>query len=224
MVCEGCFEECIDIVCYLLRCKHTYCTPCLSRMSLCSINDIGLMPPKCCNVAVPERVIKDVLTKEDYTKYCDRLEKKKIRCVNCESAFEEDQISEGKVLQCLECEEFQCKLCKQSFGRLESKICFCIDESEEEILQLIEENEWTRCRNCGHGIILWEGCNHMICICGYQYCYKCKFPWLKCVCNSSFPTRLRNVSNSECTEVDDDDDALDSTDRRYTSEEEEFDV
>ncbi|CAL9247571.1 unnamed protein product, partial [Arabidopsis halleri] len=45
---------------------------------------------------------------------------------------------------------------------------------------LANDQNWRQCVKCRHLIELNQGCNHMICRCGYQFCYKCGVEWKKC--------------------------------------------
>ncbi|CAL9234015.1 unnamed protein product [Arabidopsis halleri] len=44
---------------------------------------------------------------------------------------------------------------------------------------LAKEKEWRHCAKCRHLIELSHGCNHMTCICGYEFCYQCGIEWKK---------------------------------------------
>ena len=38
---------------------------------------------------------------------------------------------------------------------------------------------WQRCGGCKQFIELMEGCNHITCTCGFEFCYTCGKPWKK---------------------------------------------
>ncbi|PKI62571.1 uncharacterized protein LOC116201050 [Punica granatum] len=42
---------------------------------------------------------------------------------------------------------------------------------------LAERNLWRQCVKCNHLIELSEGCYHMTCRCGYEFCYNCGAEW-----------------------------------------------
>ncbi|KAK4649167.1 uncharacterized protein QC761_116575 [Podospora bellae-mahoneyi] len=54
-------------------------------------------------------------------------------------------------------------------------------ESEKELWALtralMREKEWKRCPRCKNGVEKTEGCNHMICVCGIDWCYRCERAW-----------------------------------------------
>lgn len=50
---------------------------------------------------------------------------------------------------------------------------------EDLLLQdLAKDKRWRRCSQCKHFIELNQGCNHMTCRCGNQFCYKCGAKWI----------------------------------------------
>ncbi|CAO2207746.1 unnamed protein product [Urochloa humidicola] len=42
---------------------------------------------------------------------------------------------------------------------------------------LAKERLWRQCVKCRHMIELAEGCYHMTCVCGYEFCYTCGKEW-----------------------------------------------
>ncbi|KAL6630603.1 hypothetical protein ACP70R_028454 [Stipagrostis hirtigluma subsp. patula] len=49
---------------------------------------------------------------------------------------------------------------------------------EDEMLHnLAHQRLWRQCAKCKHMIELAEGCYHMICVCGYEFCYTCGKEW-----------------------------------------------
>ncbi len=43
--------------------------------------------------------------------------------------------------------------------------------------KLAEQQKWKACGMCGALVGRTRGCNHMRCICGHEYCYKCGETW-----------------------------------------------
>ncbi|CAL9247549.1 unnamed protein product, partial [Arabidopsis halleri] len=44
---------------------------------------------------------------------------------------------------------------------------------------LANKKMWRQCENCNHIIELSEGCIHIICRCGYEFCYICGAKWIR---------------------------------------------
>ncbi|KAI3429517.1 hypothetical protein D9Q98_005606 [Chlorella vulgaris] len=47
------------------------------------------------------------------------------------------------------------------------------------LLHVAQQRRWRRCGGCKHMIERNEGCNHMTCTCGFEFCYICGTPWEK---------------------------------------------
>jgi len=47
------------------------------------------------------------------------------------------------------------------------------------LLYTAQRHRWRQCEQCKHMIELGEGCRHMTCKCGYEFCYTCGRPWWK---------------------------------------------
>ncbi|KAG9009457.1 hypothetical protein FRB94_014256 [Tulasnella sp. JGI-2019a] len=50
-------------------------------------------------------------------------------------------------------------------------------EGEAMLRQLAEQQQWRRCPRCRQLVERTEGCRHMTCRCGFQYCHFCGSPW-----------------------------------------------
>lgn len=47
---------------------------------------------------------------------------------------------------------------------------------------LAKAEKWQTCVGCNAIVELLQGCYHMICRCGAQFCYLCAAPWKQCQC------------------------------------------
>lgn len=47
------------------------------------------------------------------------------------------------------------------------------------LLSVAQRRRWQQCGKCKHMIELGEGCRHITCKCGYEFCYSCGKPWQK---------------------------------------------
>ncbi|KAE8788402.1 hypothetical protein D1007_37587 [Hordeum vulgare] len=48
---------------------------------------------------------------------------------------------------------------------------------DAKLQNLARQQLWRQCVKCKHMIELSEGCYHMTCVCGYQFCYTCGKEW-----------------------------------------------
>lgn len=103
---------------------------------------------------------------------------------------------ECKKTACLDCgcawhTGFSCDEYKVSLDRylkdlllisfnLQSRPLFIRDKEDELAMDLATSRNWRRCpkKGCGHTIELGEGCNHITCICGKEFCYLCLHDWI----------------------------------------------
>jgi len=74
---------------------------------------------------------------------------------------------------CWRCTEKICILCGQtSHGEGNEGKCESMHESK--IIAMAKENKkWTRCTKCRYVLERIDGCDHMTCKCGAQFCFKC---------------------------------------------------
>ncbi|KAK0671427.1 hypothetical protein QBC41DRAFT_344678 [Cercophora samala] len=43
--------------------------------------------------------------------------------------------------------------------------------------ELMKKMEWKRCPRCKSGVEKVDGCNHITCVCGVEWCYRCEKLW-----------------------------------------------
>lgn len=55
-------------------------------------------------------------------------------------------------------------------------------EHDLRLFELAALSQWKRCGQCRMMIQRTEGCAHMTCRCGYQFCYNCQALWKSCSC------------------------------------------
>ncbi|KAG0620880.1 hypothetical protein M758_4G251800 [Ceratodon purpureus] len=81
------------------------------------------------------------------------------------------------------------------------------DAEESNLYKLAKNQKWQRCKKCRRIIELAEGCYHMTCRCGYEFCYTCGTEWKhkrqQCQCN------LWDERNIVPTPLDSDDESDD---------------
>ncbi|XP_024159479.1 uncharacterized protein LOC112166806 isoform X1 [Rosa chinensis] len=83
------------------------------------------------------------------------------------------------VRKCMECHCCFCINCKVPF---DNHTCYDYKKSnpcaEEQLMKsLAKKKHWRQCVNCSHMVELAEGCYHITCRCGYEFCYTCGAEW-----------------------------------------------
>ncbi|KAF8082752.1 hypothetical protein N665_0809s0053 [Sinapis alba] len=88
------------------------------------------------------------------------------------------------VRRCVECRGLFCVDCKvQWHGKVsctEYKNLHPNPPADDVKLSSLANNKtWNQCEKCQHIIELTQGCNHITCRCGYEFCYNCGGEWNK---------------------------------------------
>ncbi|KAF3329915.1 E3 ubiquitin-protein ligase rbrA [Carex littledalei] len=116
--------------------------------------------------------------------------------------------------KCVKCEGLFCLNCKvnwhEGMSCGEYKRRNPNPKPEEAKLQsLARQRLWRQCVKCNHMIELAEGCFHMTCRCGYEFCYTCGKQWkdkkATCSCPLWDEDNIWNDDSEEEDDVDDDD-------------------
>ncbi|KFK32581.1 hypothetical protein AALP_AA6G261900 [Arabis alpina] len=122
-----------------------------------------------------------------------------------------DEVEQSNVRECVKCSGFFCIECKvpshTDLSCAEYKKLHpdpLVDDMK--LKSLANDNRWRQCVKCRHLIELSQGCNHMTCRCGYEFCYKCGIEWKKD--QKSCPSGCLSI---EAEDEDDDDDDSEHT-------------
>ncbi|KAF2843608.1 hypothetical protein M501DRAFT_909107, partial [Patellaria atrata CBS 101060] len=174
-----------------LECGHRQCHSCLKRNFELSVTDPSRMPPTCCTAEhVPlkhvERLFSDKFKILWNKKYQEYTTKNRIYCPvrGCgewikPSNIKMDTSVGRKYGKCNRCKTKICILCN---GKWHMRKDCPKDEETKQFLATAKEEGWQRCHNCKHMVQLKEGCNHMTCRCGAQFCMRCGKRWKTCEC------------------------------------------
>jgi hypothetical protein len=188
LTCVACYEE---TQCYSLACEHGMCGKCVSQLFLAATVDSSLMPPRCCKVHIGLNVATLVMSPEDSSRFHQaHLEhitptEKKMYCPRkaCSQFILLDLVdtsNSGGIFSCPACNEKLCARCRKV--RHQSLTCeqqagIDSDGGDGLFSRLTEKQQWKKCSSCHATIELSQGCNHMTCKCGYQFCYRCGTKW-----------------------------------------------
>lgn len=168
-----------------LACACRYCTPCLNAAFRAGCTNMASFPPKCCGRPLRISVWGSLLEADILTRYKEiEAEFSANRPLYCASqkcsAFlpEEVHIASREVGLCSQCQESTCKRCRclmsdHPVWNVENRVCPAEDVNLSALFALGSEKRWKQCPTCLNMVERIEGCNHMDCVCGVEFCYRC---------------------------------------------------
>ncbi|KAL5711340.1 RBR-type E3 ubiquitin transferase [Ranunculus cassubicifolius] len=111
-------------------------------------------------------------------------------------------IEQSMIKKCIQCRGIFCINCKvpwpNGLSCYEYKMRNPNPTVEDAKLKsLANTKSWRQCKKCSHMIELAEGCYHITCRCGYEFCYMCGAEWRnkKATCNCKIWDE-RNIVNN----------------------------
>ena len=91
---------------------------------------------------------------------------------------EKDHLEYQDVGICPTCVNSTCKQCRRLMEDhltwdVEERECPAVKENDQKLYELGSEKKWKQCPTCLNMVEKTEGCNHMDCVCGVEFCYRC---------------------------------------------------
>jgi len=203
--CSVCGESVHPHVTVRLACNDIYCKPCLKDFFMRVAYDEGLFPPKCHSQPIELSVIEADLSAEDLAVYRSaELEFGSTCRVYCaDPACAKFIPIAHRTLDtalCAVCGVESCMHCKA----LAHHGSACPEDKEgQSLIQFANEQGWKACHGCSRIVSRDEGCDHMTCKCGTEFCYRCGTQWKRCGCSDWVPElldrRAQEVVDREAT-------------------------
>ncbi|KAF2750156.1 hypothetical protein M011DRAFT_474627 [Sporormia fimetaria CBS 119925] len=160
---------------------HTYCRECVQELLTGSLRDSTLFPPRCCQSYIPVEIVRILILKKMMKKLDQRLEEATTPhptwCFSC-GLFIPSRMIKAGVADCLSCDVKTCTTCK---GASHDGLC-PHDPNVEQLMKAAKVNKWRQCGRCKNLVDLFQGCFHITCRCGHQFCYLCGVQWKHCTC------------------------------------------
>lgn len=213
--CSICLEDInVSQMHEILTCRHRFCFPCMSQHVEVKLTHgcVPSCPHEGCNIKLTVDGCKQFLSSKWVEVWTKRLEEAaipdsdKVYCPypNCSALMTLSGIDRSRQA-CSSSHPFptaigctECKQCHKLFC-IECRVPWHIGISCQEYQRrapqlhsvdakfhlLAKNSRWKRCIKCKHMIELAEGCNHMTCRCGFEFCYVCGAEWKnkKATCN-----------------------------------------
>eukprot|EP01119_Soliformovum_irregulare_P015496 TRINITY_DN4362_c0_g2_i3.p1 TRINITY_DN4362_c0_g2~~TRINITY_DN4362_c0_g2_i3.p1 ORF type:complete len:493 (+),score=104.76 TRINITY_DN4362_c0_g2_i3:122-1480(+) len=194
--CVMCLEDIdIDFFQCLSKCKHEFCRDCLQTYVNIKIDERDfpiLCPSLQCKKEIDLTDLEVLLTKEKLDLYQQQQMKSVIEknpenfiCCptpDCQYVFFWTP-ADSTDFKCPVCDKRYCFRCKVDWHvgvNCEAYQRWCIENGMGDDLfgDLIQNQSWKKCNRCKIFVAKNEGCDHMTCRCGYQFCYRCgnKYP------------------------------------------------
>ncbi|KAJ0249309.1 RING/U-box superfamily protein [Hirschfeldia incana] len=201
-LCMICMDEKSPSDIFRGSCTHYYCTECTVRYVTTKIEEniamikcpdvecTRLLEPNSCRGIIPG----DVFERWDKA-LCESLilSSDKVYCPfeDCSAMMvvDDDDQGGGEVAEteCPSCHRLFCARCKvkwhagirceefQRVGNTGKKKNS--DEEDAMLIQMAKNKQWRRCPSCKFYVEKIDGCVHMRCRCGFNFCYRCGAPW-----------------------------------------------
>ncbi|KAK2044180.1 hypothetical protein LZ31DRAFT_466962 [Colletotrichum somersetense] len=186
--CVVCMDEFSSSRIAKLKCGHRMCSACLKRHFKISITDPQEMPPKCCSENIALKHV-DHLFSADFKKKWNRKfqeysARNRIYCPSrkCGAWIKPHYIRKEGGRRYGKCGQCRTKVCCSCNGRWHPSRECPNDEETTRFLDQAKDEGWKRCYKCHYMVELKEGCNHMTCRCGAQFCMVCGTKWKSCDC------------------------------------------
>ncbi|MCJ1278456.1 hypothetical protein MMC21_006273 [Puttea exsequens] len=190
--CISCFEEIPNKKVVEMPCQHKYCSPCFSQLIRTAIQTEASFPPKCCLTEIPKKLMRQHLPPKALTQFDEKALEyavpvaNRFYCVSSSCGKWIDTRIARRTKGALECPHCAVKLCTVCRGSQHPASEECPQDFDlDRTLERAERAGWRRCHNCRTMVELNEGCRHITCKCGAEFCYTCGARWLTCQCTAA---------------------------------------
>ncbi|KAJ6699415.1 RBR-TYPE E3 UBIQUITIN TRANSFERASE [Salix purpurea] len=247
--CVICLEDTdVERIFSVDECRHRYCFSCMKQHV--EVKLLHGMMPKCpheaCESLLNVESCRKFLTPKLFEMMCLRIKEasipvsEKIYCPypKCSALMSKNEVSEYSksavpaglqgvgARKCSKCHGLFCINCKVPWHN--NMTCYNFKRmnpnnpgEDVKLKSLATRNLWRQCVKCSHMIELAEGCYHMTCRCGYQFCYNCGAEWkdkkATCSCPLWDEDNILYAENDSDFDEDDEDEDEDEDDY-YDSE------
>eukprot|EP00475_Leptophrys_vorax_P044990 TRINITY_DN9212_c0_g1_i1.p1 TRINITY_DN9212_c0_g1~~TRINITY_DN9212_c0_g1_i1.p1 ORF type:complete len:311 (+),score=63.09 TRINITY_DN9212_c0_g1_i1:223-1155(+) len=183
MVCQICFCEYEEKEIEVLECSHFFCKECIANWIKVQVTDGKvaqkhiICPNVDCKKPMSSAVIEaraDAEVWEKYKRFTFAMEvdrdKNAAWCPNDNCGGVIYRTAPLRKAICEKCNFQICWDCKKQYhGPLTS----CTKDVDEAFDSWAKQQFMKRCPACSKFIIKLDGCNHMTCSCGYEFCWIC---------------------------------------------------
>lgn len=196
--CTGCFDDIpAGFAVTGLSCSHKYCSLCFTQLILTASHSESTFPPKCCLHEISTTIIRSHLYPEDVAVYdqkaleyaipiADRYYCPSPPCARWIDTRLVKRINGG--IACPHCRQNICSVCRGP-SHPSNEDC-PQDYGLSSAMEQAEQAGWQRCFQCRTLVERNQGCRHITCRCGGEFCYTCGKRWRTCACTDADQARL----------------------------------
>ncbi|KAI0702019.1 hypothetical protein C8T65DRAFT_265390 [Cerioporus squamosus] len=172
-------------------CGHQYHVDCMLTLVETSLQALSSFPPRCCRQTIPSEVFDRYMSRSLRSAHAERQAEydcpKRVYCANPRCSHflgPRDKRIPIRVLKCpaSSCGTCTCARCKAYVDGPASRHECTHDPGHRATLRLGSRMGWVRCPTCEELIERHGGCAHMTCVCGTDFCYRCRAVWKTCNC------------------------------------------
>ena len=171
---------------YHYDCVKAYASACMGSL------DVPMRCPDAnCSSSISNRVLTKILPEKDYALYqkrarIDEATRNPDRFTfcstpNCEEIFL--VVPDKPERYCLRCSKSTCTVCKVPFHTGLTCLEYRNYTPEDyKACRAFSKQKLQRCMKCRLWVERTQGCNHIWCRCGFEFCYVCSKKWKTCKC------------------------------------------
>eukprot|EP01017_Pseudomicrothorax_dubius_P038854 TRINITY_DN5888_c0_g1_i2.p1 TRINITY_DN5888_c0_g1~~TRINITY_DN5888_c0_g1_i2.p1 ORF type:complete len:359 (+),score=31.80 TRINITY_DN5888_c0_g1_i2:85-1161(+) len=176
-------------------CGHIFHFDCIQKHIYESIK-VREIPVKCpeadCRKPLRNEDVREIIDGFSYGKYVDYTLKSFIDRNLDEYSWCPTPGCEYAFIMTIDTQDFKCEMCKKRYcfrckvefhhGQTckEYQITHTYDNNDAKFEEYVKKNQNKQCATCKFWVSKNQGCNHMTCRCGYQFCYVCGKEWKTC--------------------------------------------
>ncbi|PTB74574.1 hypothetical protein M440DRAFT_1337035, partial [Trichoderma longibrachiatum ATCC 18648] len=191
---NGCII-CFDRNAVAVPCGCRYCASCLRELVRVGLRSETDFPPRCCRPFIEATIrlagrpalvhLFRQLSAEYAVPPAQRLYCHNASCASfippsAIQAAARDEANATAVGTCPSCSSATCRECG---GRAHRGLPCSAEGDDEALFDMMDANGLVGCPRCGVVISLMDGCNHMTCVCGAEFCFLCGEDWnFECNC------------------------------------------
>ena len=230
VACTACLEEFKRDDLIQLACNCRYCTPCLNRSFEAGCANMSSFPPKCCGRPIRISIWGSILKPNVLARYkqveAEFSANRPLYCASPKcSVFipEKDVLSAQDVGVCPKCTSSTCTQCRRLMDdhpqwEIHERVCPKKEEDVVKLFALGSEKKWKQCPTCLNMVEKTDGCNHMDCVCGVEFCYRCGYLFDEddsCECEPAWDDEDEDEDGDEDEDDDEEDEDEDSLDEEW---------